>query len=189
MTKVKVKTLIGSVVTVAFFMTVIVAILLYAFPENVASATGFGPYDGQRILTFCAILVAALFLLGWLTEKAFDIAGTSGLYFHWGQKKSQITAPVTNTIASEDDDEQPVFSEEAVTVPRFIRRRRRPGRQRILQNHWLNACAASSYSSKPLPVYNIMRLPVLRGTPDLVLIRTVTRWPHSGPCMRKTTHS
>lgn len=49
-------------------MTVIVAFLLYAFPENVASATGFGPYDGQRILTFCAILVAALFLLGWLTE-------------------------------------------------------------------------------------------------------------------------
>ncbi len=48
MTKVKVKTLIGSVVTVAFF-TVIVAFLLYAFPENVASATGFGPYDGQRI--------------------------------------------------------------------------------------------------------------------------------------------
>lgn len=444
-------------------MTVIVAFLLYAFPENVASATGFGPYDGQRILTFCAILVAALFLLGWLTEKAFDIAGKSGLYFHWGQKKSQIAAPVTNTIASEDDDEQPVFSEEAVsehlrfrygrrwqrkvrlllvmgnpddvqkaapglchdlwqegdgnvliyggdaqslpdeiflsklkrlrsgqpvdgiiqvmstsalptdserdaflrcrqkadhllgwqapvwlwltdkaagaqqdaetaatgvifgpegtvkeagkalttlsqhlqkagmaqilsnpahdgllqlssrlrhelktsltvllsglmqgsaarrlrgvmfspelavagtvpntrldtptwkaviddsdavrgrklgfnwlkmlrlillslivlwgpvhccpsslTVPRFIRRRRRPGRQRILQNHWLNACAASSYSSKPLPVYNIMRLPALRGTPDLVLIRTVTRWPHSGPCMRKTTHS
>lgn len=77
----------------------------------------------------------------------------------------------------------------SLTVPRFIRRRRRPGRQRILQNHWLNACAASSYSSKPLPVYNIMRLPVLRGTPDLVLIRTVTRWPHSGPCMRKTTHS
>lgn len=115
MTKVKVKTLIGSVVTVAFFMTVIVAFLLYAFPENVASATGFGPYDGQRILTFCAILVAALFLLGWLTEKAFDIAGKSGLYFHWGQKKSQIAAPVTNTIASEDDDEQPVFSEEAVS--------------------------------------------------------------------------
>ncbi len=43
MTKVKVKTLIGSVVTVAFFMTVIVAFLLYAFPENVASATDSVP--------------------------------------------------------------------------------------------------------------------------------------------------
>lgn len=115
MSKVKVKTLIGSVVTVAFFLTAIVAFLFYAFPENVASATGFGPYDGQRILTFCAILVAALFLLGWLTEKAFDFAGKSGLYFHWGQKKSQIAAPVTNTIASEEDDEEPVFSEEAVS--------------------------------------------------------------------------
>ena len=48
-------------------------------------------------------------------REAFDIAGKSGLYFHWGQKKSQIAAPVTNTIASEDDDEQPVFSEEAVS--------------------------------------------------------------------------
>ncbi|MDJ4924494.1 hypothetical protein LEJ48_21625 [Salmonella enterica] len=78
MSKVKIKTLIGSVVTVAFFLTVIVAFLFYAFPENVALATGFGPYDDQRILTFCAILVAALFLLGWLIEKSFDFAGTGG---------------------------------------------------------------------------------------------------------------
>lgn len=115
MSKVKVKTLIGSVVTVAFFLTVIVAFLLYAFPENVASATGFGPYDGQRILTFCTILVATLFLLGWLTEKAFDFAGKSGLYLQWGQKKTLIAAPVTNTIASEENDEEPVFSEDAVS--------------------------------------------------------------------------
>ncbi|HAV9069553.1 TPA: IcmF-related protein, partial [Escherichia coli] len=108
MAKVKVKTLIGSVVTVAFFLTVIVAFLFYAFPENVASATGFGPYDGQRILTFCAILVATLFLLGWLTEKAFDLAGKSGLYFQWGQKKAESITPVTNTSPGEDDDE-PVF--------------------------------------------------------------------------------
>ena len=33
MSKVKVKTLIGSVVTVAFFLTAIVAFLFYAFPE------------------------------------------------------------------------------------------------------------------------------------------------------------
>lgn len=115
MPKVKVKTLIGSVVTVAFFLTVIVAFLFYAFPENVASATGFGPYDRQRILTLCAILVAALFLLGWLTEKAFDHAGKSGLYFHWGQKKAECVSPVMNAIAREDDDEEPVFSEDAVS--------------------------------------------------------------------------
>lgn len=114
MAKVKVKTLIGSVVTVAFFLTVIVAFLFYAFPENVASATGFGPYDGQRILTFCAILVATLFLLGWLTEKAFDFAGKSGLYFQWGQKKAESITPVTNTSPGEDDD-KPVFSEDAVS--------------------------------------------------------------------------
>lgn len=115
MSKVKVKTLIGSVVTVAFFLTAIVAFLFYAFPESVASATGFGPYDGQRILTFCAILVAAIFLLGWLIEKAFDHAGKSGLYFQWGQKKAESVTPVTNTIPGEEDDDEPIFSEDAVS--------------------------------------------------------------------------
>ncbi|EMN5322656.1 ImcF-related family protein [Enterobacter hormaechei] len=129
MSKVKVKTLIGSVVTVAFFLTVIVAFLFYAFPENVASATGFGPYDGQRILTLCTILVAAMFLLGWLTEKAFDFAGKSGLYFHWGQKKAQIVAPVTNTIASEEEGDEPVFSENAVSEHLRFRYGRRWHRQ------------------------------------------------------------
>ncbi|HCI6507593.1 TPA: type VI secretion protein VasK [Klebsiella quasipneumoniae subsp. quasipneumoniae] len=115
MSKVKVKTLIGSVVTVAFFLTVIVAFLFYAFSESVASATGFGPYDSQRILTFCAILVAAIFLFGWLTEKAFDFAGKSGLYFQWGQKKAESITPVANAILSEEDDDELVFSEDAVS--------------------------------------------------------------------------
>ncbi|HBW41269.1 MAG TPA: type VI secretion protein VasK [Leclercia adecarboxylata] len=114
MAKVKVKTLIGSVVTVAFFLTVIMAFLCYAFPENVASATGLGPFDGQRILTFCAMLIAAMFLLGWLTEKAFDFAGKSGLYLHWREKKVQIVTPTANAIGS-DDDNEPVFNEDAVS--------------------------------------------------------------------------
>ncbi len=63
------------------------------------------------------------------------------------------------------------------------------GRQRIPQNHLLNACTTSSSSSKRLPVCNIVRRPVLHGTPVLVLIRTAIRWPHSGPCMRKITYS
>jgi len=133
MSKVKVKTLIGSVMTVAFFLTVIVAFLFYAFPENVASATGFGPYDGQRTLTFCAILVAAMLLFGWLIEKAFDFAGKSGLYFHWGKKKAQIVAPASGTIASEDDEEEPVFSEDAVSEHlRFRYGRRWQRKVRIL---------------------------------------------------------
>ncbi len=101
--------------TVAFFLTAIVAFLFYAFPENVASATGFGPYDGQRILTFCAILVATILLLGWLIEKAFDHAGKSGLYFQWGQKKAESAAPLTNPIPGEEDDDEPVFSEDVVS--------------------------------------------------------------------------
>ena len=60
-------------------------------------------------------MVAAMFLLGWLTEKAFDFAGKSGLYFQWGQKKAESITPVTNTILSEEDDDEPVFSEDAVS--------------------------------------------------------------------------
>lgn len=115
MSKVKVKTLIGAVVTVAFFLTVIVAFLFYAFPEKVSSVTGLGPFDGQRILAFCSVIVAVLFLLGWLVEKAFDFAGKSGLYFHWGQNREQGVAPVAHTIASEEDDNEPVFCEGQVT--------------------------------------------------------------------------
>ena len=133
MSKVKVKTLIGSVVAVAFFLTAIVAFLFYAFPEKIASATGLGPYDGQRILSFCAVLVATLFLLGWLIEKAFDHAGKSGVYFHWGQKKAQTDAPVTNAIASEEDDNEPVFSDEVVSEHlRFRYGRRWQQKVRIL---------------------------------------------------------
>lgn len=133
MSKVKVKTLIGSVVTVIFFLTVIVAFLFYAFPENVASTTGLGPYEGQRILTFCAVLVAALLLLGWLVERVFDFAGKSGLYVHWNQNKKQIIAPVAQVIARAEDDIEPVFLHEPVTEHLRSRYGRRWQRQvRIL---------------------------------------------------------
>lgn len=114
MSKVKVKTLIGSVVTVIFFLTAIVAFLFYAFPKNVASSVGLGPYDGQRILSFCAVLVAVLLFIGWLVEKAFDYAGKSGLYFHWNHNKKEIVVPKEQVIASAGDDSEPVFQDEPI---------------------------------------------------------------------------
>lgn len=114
MSRVKIKTLIGAAVTVAFFLTVIVSFLFYVFPDKVVSVTGFGPYDGQRILACCAVIVAVVFLVGWLVEKGFDFAGKSGLYLHWGKNREQVVTPVTETIAAEDDDNEPVFSEERV---------------------------------------------------------------------------
>lgn len=114
MSKIKVKTLIGSVVTVTFFLTLIVGFLFYAFPEKVASVSGFGPYDGLHIFAFCAVLVAVLTLLGWMLEKTFSHAGKSGLYFHWGQNKDQVASPGMQTIVGEDDASEPVFSEEQV---------------------------------------------------------------------------
>ena len=113
MSKVKVKTLIGSVVTVAFFLTVIVAFCFMPF-RKCGLCHRLRAYDGQRILTLCAVMVAALFLLGWLTEKAFDFAGKSGC-ISTGAKSLRLPPGRTNTIASEEDDEEPVFSEDAVS--------------------------------------------------------------------------
>lgn len=114
MSKVKVKTLIGATVAVLFFLTAIVAFLLYAFPEKVVSATGLGPYNGQRILTFCAAMVAVLFLVGWMIEKAFDFAGKSGLYFHWGANKDRAENPLLGSIVRSDEGNDAVFSAESV---------------------------------------------------------------------------
>jgi len=125
MSRVKVKTLIGSVVAIALSLTAIIAFLLYAFPEKVSSVTGVGPYNGQRIMTFCAVTIAVLFLVGWLVEKMFDFAGKSGLYLHWGQNKEQVATPASQTLASKEDDNEAVFSEEPLTEHLRLRYGRR----------------------------------------------------------------
>ncbi|MGN5575480.1 ImcF-related family protein [Enterobacter sp. Lyrl_3] len=89
MSKVKVKTLIGTTVAVLFFLTVIVAFLFYAFPETMVSTTGLGPWDGQRIFTCCSLMAAIWFLVGWLTEQMFNASGKSGLYYQWGANRKQ----------------------------------------------------------------------------------------------------
>lgn len=114
MSKVKVKTLIGSTVAVLSSLTAIVAFLLYAFPEKMASAAGFGPYNGQKILTLCAVMVTVLFMVGWLIEKAFDFSGKAGLYFHWGENRKRLATPVSKHIAGREEEDEAVFNEERV---------------------------------------------------------------------------
>ncbi|MEJ5115687.1 ImcF-related family protein [Erwinia billingiae] len=138
MSKVKVKTLIGATVAVLFFLTAIVAFLLYAFPEKVASAIGLGPYDGQRILTCCAAMVAVLFLVGWLVEKAFDFAGKSGLYFHWGAKKDRAETPSLGRISGDEEDKDASFNAFAVIEHlslRYDRRWKRKVRILLIQGN------------------------------------------------------
>lgn len=115
MAKVKVKTLIGATTAVLFFLTAIIAFLFYAFPEWLVSATGLGPYDGQRILTICAFLAAIIFLLGWLIEKAFTYAGKGGLYFHWGENQRQSAAQSTEILSGDSDEQEVMFSAEQVS--------------------------------------------------------------------------
>ncbi len=138
MSKVKVKTLIGATVAILFFLTAIVAFLLYAFPEKVASAIGLGPYDGQRILTFCAAMVAVLFLVGWLVEKAFDFAGKSGLYFHWGANKNQAETPSLGRISGDEEDKDATFNAFSVIEHlslRYDRRWKRKVRFLLIQGN------------------------------------------------------
>ncbi|MTH48639.1 ImcF-related family protein [Intestinirhabdus alba] len=125
MSKVKVKTLIGATAAVLLFLIAIVAFLLYAFPERLASATGLGPYDGQRILTFCALLVAIIFLLGWLTEKAFEQAGKTGVYLRWGNNQRQAAARSTPIPLANDDEEATAFSDKPLAEHLSLRYGRR----------------------------------------------------------------
>lgn len=125
MAKVKVKTLIGATTAVLFFATAIIAFLFYAFPQWLVSATGLGPYDGQRILTVCALLIAAIFLLGWLTEKAFSHAGKAGFYLHWGDSQRQAAAQSAEILSADSDDKKAIFSDERVSEHLNLRYGRR----------------------------------------------------------------
>ncbi|HEM8137530.1 TPA: type VI secretion protein VasK [Providencia rettgeri] len=89
MSKVKVKTVMGATAVVLIFLVIIVAFLFYAFPESMASSLGLGPYEGDRILTVSCLVAIFVLLLGWITEKLFDISGKSGLYVQWGKNKQQ----------------------------------------------------------------------------------------------------
>lgn len=89
MSKVKKGSLIGATVAALLFLEAIVAFLLYACPQWVASHTGAGPFDGPRILTVCSLLAFVMILMGWLIDKAFEYAGRAGLRLEWGKNKTQ----------------------------------------------------------------------------------------------------
>ncbi|MDN0108887.1 ImcF-related family protein [Yersinia rochesterensis] len=86
----KIKTLIGAIVSVLIFLTVIIAFLFLSMPEKMANWTGIGPLDSGRLFTFCLSIAVALILLGWLIEKGFERAGKSGVRMSF-QKNQQPT--------------------------------------------------------------------------------------------------
>lgn len=75
----KVKTLVGTAVAVSISLIAILALLLLILPGKMASWTGVGPLDNNRVMICCLSLAAVLILAGWLIEKAFERAGVSGL--------------------------------------------------------------------------------------------------------------
>ena len=125
MAKVKIKTLIGATLSVLFFLTAIIAFLFYAFPARLASSTGLGPWNGQHILTFCALLIAVVGMVGWMTERLFTWAGKSGLYLNWGENKKQVRKSAPDVLPAQDDEDAPVLSPQAVAEHLRLRYGRR----------------------------------------------------------------
>ncbi|MFZ4833751.1 ImcF-related family protein [Rouxiella sp. Mn2063] len=114
MSKVKIKTVIGTSVVVLLFLIVIIGFLFFAFPGVMASAIGLGPFDNNRILTLCALVAAVLLLMGWIIEKVFDISGKSGVYLQWGKNKRQVTNNIAGNLTSTEEKSDAIFSAEPV---------------------------------------------------------------------------
>ena len=125
MAKVKIKTLIGATLSALFFLTAIVAFVFYAFPARLAAATGLGPWNGQQILTFCALLIAVVSMAGWLTERLFTWAGRSGLNLDWRESKRQAQKKNGDILPLQDDDEATIFNPQAVAEHLRLRYGRR----------------------------------------------------------------
>ncbi|MBS3826070.1 ImcF-related family protein [Proteus mirabilis] len=114
MSKVKVKTVMGATAVVLIFLVIMVAFLFYAFPESMASSLGLGPYQGDRILTVSCLVAIFVLLLGWVTEKLFDISGKSGLYVQWSKNKQQRLSQNASVLEFGDDQSKTVIDAKVV---------------------------------------------------------------------------
>ena len=118
MSKVKVKTVMGATAVVLIFLVIMVAFLFYAFPESMASSLGLGPYQGDRILTVSCLVAIFVLLLGWVTEKLFDISGKSGLYVQWSKNKQQRLSQNASVLEFGDDQSKTVIDAKVVQIGR-----------------------------------------------------------------------
>ena len=121
MSKVKVSTLMGATAVVLIFLVIMVAFLFYAFPEPMASSLGLGPYEGDRILTVSCLVAVFVLLLGWVTEKLFDISGKSGLYVQWGKNKQQHLSQSASLTAFGDEQGETLINAKALQVQLQLR--------------------------------------------------------------------
>lgn len=98
----KIKTLIGAIVSVLIFLTVVITFLFFSMPEKMTDWTGIGPLDSGRLLTFCLSMAVVLILLGWLIEKGFERAGKSGMQLLFRKNKQSVSRDEANfTLYSE----------------------------------------------------------------------------------------
>ncbi|CRY56871.1 ImcF domain-containing protein [Yersinia intermedia] len=94
----KIKTLIGAIVSVLIFLTVIITFLFLSMPEKMADWTGIGPFDRTRLLTLCLSMAVTIILLGWLIEKGFERAGKSGVRLSFQKNQQSVSRDEANFI-------------------------------------------------------------------------------------------
>ena len=118
MSEAKNKTIIGPCVAGAILLIIIISFLLWAFPEAVEAATSISPVTGLRILTWAAVAMVLVLLIGWTVESLFRRSGKTGVQAGM-EKNKQRAAGVNDSIDAPDALTQKAFS--AATMAEHLR--------------------------------------------------------------------
>ena len=118
MSEAKNKTIIGPCVAGAILLIIIISFLLWAFPEAVEAATSISPVTGLRILTWAAVAMVLVLLIGWTVESLFRRSGKTGVQAGM-EKNKQRAAGANDSVDAPDALTQKAFS--ASTLAEHLR--------------------------------------------------------------------
>src|SRR5476649_2186209 len=103
----KIASIIGSVTLFLLCLILLVGGIFQLWPVETARLTGFGPYDGQGIALFCALLVITLGSIAWAMERLFERAGKAGLYVRWRMNRQANADDAGNVHEFHSDSASP----------------------------------------------------------------------------------
>lgn len=79
----KISSIIGCVALLISCVVLILSGLFWFWPNEIARVTGFGPYNGEGVALYCALLVIAVGGIAWTLERIFERAGKAGVHVKW----------------------------------------------------------------------------------------------------------
>jgi type VI secretion system protein ImpL len=118
MSEAKNKTIIGPCIVGAVLLIIIISFLLWSFPETVEAATSIAPVTGLRILTWAAVAMVLVLLIGWTVESLFRRSGKTGVKAGM-EKNKQRVAGANDFVDAPDIHKYTAFS--SVTVAEHLR--------------------------------------------------------------------